>query len=247
MAREHDYERDFRNRGRDRYDREDRYEGEGRDDRDLGERLADEVRSWFGDEDAALRRRRDTSERAGMRPGYGHFRGRGVRDYDRLEGSRYPGYFRGTDPERDWDRYDHDEGTHATHYGGPGALGWAGGPWGASYPYRGPLIGGGRYGGRGEHSDWYEGRHFGRGPKEYQRSPERMREDAYEALTWHGGVDATHIVVKVEEDEITLEGMVNSRQEKRMAEDAVERVRGVRDVHNRLQIQRGQDQERAGG
>lgn len=227
-------------------ERDNRGYGPERDERDLGERLADEVRSWFGDEDAAVRRGGDATERGRGRPGFGHPRHDwGVRDYNRYEASRYPGHFRGTDPERDWDRYDYD--AHANSFW-PGGVGWAGGPWGAYYAYGGPLLGRerDRYGGAGEHSDWYQGQHVGRGPKDYQRSPERIREDAHEALTWHGGVDASDIVVKVEGDEITLEGTVDSRRGKRMAEDAVERVRGVRDVHNRLRIKPTQDQQKPG-
>lgn len=240
MAREHEYERYDSKRRRDRHERYDRG-GRDLDDRDLGDRLADEVRSWFGDEDAEFRRRRDLREREGVPQGYGQ----GVRDYDRLEGSRYPGRFRGTDPERDWDRQDSDEAPFATPYGA-GGVGWAGGPWGSYYAYGGPLFRGGRHGGWSEHRDWYRGRHAGRGPKGYQRSPERIRDDAHEALTWHGGVDASEIAVKVEGDEITLEGTVNSRHEKRMAEDAVESVRGVRDVHNRLRIEQVQGGEGSG-
>jgi hypothetical protein len=241
MAREYEREREGRDFRRRRYDR---YE---RDERDLADRVADEVRSWFGDEDAAHRRRRDVSERERGRAGYARpRRDWGAREYDRYEGGRFPGYFRGTDPERDWDRYEYGERPYVPAYGMGGA-GWAGGPWGGFYGYGGPLIPGGRYGGWGEHRDWYEGQHFGRGPREYQRSAERIREDAFEALTWHGDVDATDIAVKVEGDEITLEGTVSSRREKRMAEDAVERVRGVRDVHNRLRIQRPPEQEQPAG
>ena len=65
-------------------------------------------------------------------------------------------------------------------------------------------------------------------------------EDAHERLTRHGGVDASNISVSVEDGEITLEGTVDSRRAKRMAEDAVEDISGVRDVHNRLRVQQGQ-------
>jgi hypothetical protein len=83
---------------------------------------------------------------------------------------------------------------------------------------------------------WPEGPHRGRGPKGYQRSDERILEDASESLTRHGRVDASNIEVEVENGEVTLEGTVDNRAAKRMAEDAVEQVPGVRDVHNRLRI-----------
>jgi osmotically-inducible protein OsmY len=40
--------------------------------------------------------------------------------------------------------------------------------------------------------------------------------------------------VRVESGEVTLEGTVDDRWEKRLAEDVAEAVPGVRDVHNRL-------------
>ena len=101
---------------------------------------------------------------------------------------------------------------------------------------------GDRYGGMGSTSSWDNaqfgrGQHYGRGPKAYQRSDERIQEDVNERLTWHGDIDATHIEVTVSSGDVTLEGTVDSRRAKRMAEDAVEMVRGVKEVHNRLRIQ----------
>ena len=98
-------------------------------------------------------------------------------------------------------------------------------------------------------SDWNEqsarrrGPHYGRGPEGYKRSAERITEDANDALTWDHDVDASKIQVSVEGDEVTLEGTVDSRRAKRAAEDAVERVRGVRDVHNRLRVQSPEDMQ----
>lgn len=82
--------------------------------------------------------------------------------------------------------------------------------------------------------------HAGKGPKGYQRTHERLTEDVCERLTWNSELDASNIEVKVEDDEVTLEGTVDSRQAKRTAEDLAESVSGVRDVHNRLQIRRGE-------
>jgi len=48
--------------------------------------------------------------------------------------------------------------------------------------------------------------------------------------------DATHVAVRVSGREVTLEGSVEDRQTKRLAEDVAESVYGVVDVHNRLQI-----------
>lgn len=76
----------------------------------------------------------------------------------------------------------------------------------------------------------------GRGPKNWRRSDEHIRDTVNELLTDHDGVDATEIEVSVENGEITLNGMVGSRWEKRLAEDIALSVRGVHDVHNRLRV-----------
>jgi osmotically-inducible protein OsmY len=79
----------------------------------------------------------------------------------------------------------------------------------------------------------------GRGPKDYQRSDERIREDANDALTRDPEIDASDIQVSVSNGEITLKGEVEDRRAKRRAEDCVEQLAGVRDVHNELHARRG--------
>ncbi len=81
-----------------------------------------------------------------------------------------------------------------------------------------------------------EGPYSGVGPKDYQRSDERIFEDVCERLTRHGQIDAHDIRVDVKNGEVTLDGSVNDRQTKRMAEKIVDHVRGVKDVHNQLHI-----------
>lgn len=87
--------------------------------------------------------------------------------------------------------------------------------------------------GRGERS----GGHRGRGPQNYSRSDDRIREDACDALTedWH--VDASRVEVQVESGEVTLNGTVSSREQKRRAEDCLERLSGVRHVQNNLRVE----------
>lgn len=80
------------------------------------------------------------------------------------------------------------------------------------------------------------GPYSGRGPEGYRRSEIAIREDVCERLTRHGEIDASRISVRVENNEVILEGYVDSRAAKRMAEDTAESVSGVRDVHNRLRI-----------
>ena len=89
---------------------------------------------------------------------------------------------------------------------------------------------------------WMAGPHSGRGPQGYQRSDARIEEDVCEHLTHHGMLDATGIQVQVENGEVTLTGTVESRQAKRLAEDILDSISGVRDVHNQLRVQRDQGQ-----
>lgn len=80
------------------------------------------------------------------------------------------------------------------------------------------------------------GEHRGKGPKGYQRSDERIREDVCDRLYQDGRVDASEIDVKVEGNEVVLSGSVRSREEKRRAEDLVENIMGVRHVENRIRV-----------
>jgi osmotically-inducible protein OsmY len=82
------------------------------------------------------------------------------------------------------------------------------------------------------------GRGFaGRGPKGYQRSDERLREEVSDRLMADDEIDASEIEVQVQDGEVTLTGTVDDRLAKRRAEDCAERVMGVRDVMNQLRVQ----------
>jgi osmotically-inducible protein OsmY len=78
--------------------------------------------------------------------------------------------------------------------------------------------------------------HRGRGPKNYARSDERIREDVSDRLTDDPLVDASEIEVSVQGQEVTLSGTVSSRNEKRLAEECVESVSGVKNVQNNLRV-----------
>lgn len=139
--------------------------------------------------------------------------------------------------------------------GESGRGGYGGGP----YRGYGSRYGGNEYGGEagGERSSereqglsaWgragysssqtgaaFSGSHRGRGPKGYQRSDERIREDVCECLTDDPMVDATNMEVHVKSGEVTLTGTVNSRLEKRRAVEIIEDLSGVKDVHNNLRV-----------
>jgi osmotically-inducible protein OsmY len=75
----------------------------------------------------------------------------------------------------------------------------------------------------------------GRGPKGYQRSDDRIREDICERLTANDDVDASDVTVAVRDGEVTLEGSVVDRRMRRDAEACADEVIGVREIHNRLQ------------
>jgi hypothetical protein len=81
-----------------------------------------------------------------------------------------------------------------------------------------------------------------RGPKNYKRSDERIREDVCERLADHEDIDATEIEVRVEGGEVYLSGSVDTRREKHLAEDVAATVMGVTDVTNGLRVARGPSQ-----
>ncbi|HEU0173498.1 MAG TPA: BON domain-containing protein [Blastocatellia bacterium] len=80
------------------------------------------------------------------------------------------------------------------------------------------------------------GMYVGRGPRGYQRSDERIREDINDRLTDDAYVDASDIEVIVNNCMVTLMGRVSSREEKRRTEDIAESVSGVADVSNQLRV-----------
>jgi osmotically-inducible protein OsmY len=101
---------------------------------------------------------------------------------------------------------------------------------------------GGRVGGRGrEELRGTPGvSHVGRGPKNYRRPDERIEEEINERLERDPEIDATDIEVTVKDGEVTLSGTVESRRVKRLAEDLVDDVYGVKDVQNRLRMSASQ-------
>jgi osmotically-inducible protein OsmY len=78
--------------------------------------------------------------------------------------------------------------------------------------------------------------HRGRGPKNYSRSDERIREDVSDRLTDDPLVDASEIEVSVSNQEVTLSGTVHTRQQRRLAEDCAESISGVKHVQNNLRV-----------
>jgi osmotically-inducible protein OsmY len=82
--------------------------------------------------------------------------------------------------------------------------------------------------------------HRGRGPRNYTRSGDRIREDVSDRLTDDWRVDASEIEVTVSGTEVTLTGTVTSRDQRRRAEDVAESVSGVTHVQNNLRVKNQQ-------
>ena len=114
---------------------------------------------------------------------------------------------------------------------------WSGTDDGASQGYGASQ---GSYGsGRNEH--WGDlgprSRGFmGKGPKGYKRSDEKIHDEVCDLLTSHYDIDASEIEVEVKEGIVTLNGTVESRRTKRLAEDVVADMNGVKDVRNQIRV-----------
>jgi hypothetical protein len=151
------------------------------------------------------------------------------------------------DPRRpDWQRTRYEWGRERTGNEGPwgtGSQGFGTGYRSAEFSSSGGYTGFGLsgsesyYGGAGAYGQQQQrGRFTGKGPKGYQRSDDRIREDVCERLTHHSDIDASEIEVKVTNAEVTLSGTVDERSAKRMAEEIVESISGVKDVHNQVRV-----------
>jgi hypothetical protein len=128
--------------------------------------------------------------------------------------------------------------TRSQRGGSQQADGWTGEPDEMRWGRQQGLYGSSEYGGyiSSQRSQKSYQSHVGKGPKGWQRSDERIREDVCESLARHPEVDASDIDVKVQNCEVTLTGNVTEREAKRIAEDVVERVFGVKDVQNQIKV-----------
>ncbi len=73
-------------------------------------------------------------------------------------------------------------------------------------------------------------------PGGYTPPDERIQDDINDRLTWHSQIDATDVHAQVHKGVVTLTGSVNTREEKRIAEDVADSVNGVWDVNNEVSI-----------
>jgi hypothetical protein len=151
----------------------------------------------------------------------------------------YGSYGRGYDEDRwRWGGQNYSGGMHNRDYGSYGR-GYDEDRWRSGQGYSGSSYSAPTSWTYTEY--WYiPGPHTGRGPKGYQRSDERIKEDVCERLMQHGQIDASDMEIDVQNGEVTLRGTVDQRQAKRMAEDAAESVSGVREVRNELRVRQEQ-------
>ena len=81
-----------------------------------------------------------------------------------------------------------------------------------------------------------DGLHFGKGPKGYRRTDERIQDDVNEALTRNSHLDASDIEVKVKGAIVTLSGTVANREMKVLAENCIELISGINDIRNEIHL-----------
>ncbi len=93
---------------------------------------------------------------------------------------------------------------------------------------------------RGAQADWRaEPEHrYPPGPKGYQRSDERLREDISERLMEARYIDSSDVTVEVSGAKVVLDGTVPERRMKHAIEDLVDACPGVQDIDNRIRLRR---------
>lgn len=157
-------------------------------------------------------------------------------------GSRYGSQESGYG-SRDW--------REASRYGGQES-GYASQPWrgsryesqsGSGAPYGGSQGSSQRFpaarGQEAQGSQYGMQRSRSRGPRNWQRSDERIREDVCERLASLDDVDVSDVSVSVQQGKVTLTGTVDDRADKHRIEDVADDCVGVREVDNQIRVQRG--------
>lgn len=142
-------------------------------------------------------------------------------------------------PGSDYSRYDpyqedaaggERKGYHALE--GAGRQGW---DWDQNRGYA--YVHGNRRGKEPGHDGKGVRDHRGKGPRNYQRTDERILEDIIDCITAQG-IDASDVEVRITKGEVTLSGSVAERRDRRTLEDLVERVAGVSHLENCIRVKR---------
>jgi hypothetical protein len=124
--------------------------------------------------------------------------------------------------------YDRNRGWNEPY--GEGQQYDPGGGYGSQESRYGTSQYGGQFG-RGQ------GQHRGKGPKNYQRSDERIKEMICERLREDPEIDASEVIVNVQGGKVTFDGTVDSRHVKMEIEGIADQF-GVQEVQNNLRVQR---------
>jgi BON domain len=198
--------------------------------------------------------RRPWRDPTGRGYGGGGFRARMDEDYrEGHYGSGDFGFERGSRGEPSFGR-GYDEGSQPRFFGsgyyGEGGAHYTGGydprrqgsgirpnDWSGDEDYGYGYRGSSGY--RGESRREQPGllrRLFKRGPKGYQRSDERLKEDISERLMQSHDVDSSEVTIAVMAGKVTLEGTVPDRYMKHYIEDLVDACPGVQDIENRIRV-----------
>lgn len=99
----------------------------------------------------------------------------------------------------------------------------------------------------GQNLDRKKPRHHdftGLGPRGYKRSDERIEEEVCELLARDHFIDASDILVSVENGIVRLSGSVRQREDRVEAEMLAESVIGVEDIQNDIYVRRELPEER---
>ncbi|HEY2384831.1 MAG TPA: BON domain-containing protein [Terriglobia bacterium] len=118
----------------------------------------------------------------------------------------------------------------------------------AGTPYQGGVFSSAMYGGGAEFysvTGMYEnpllekkhpGPHKGKGPKGYKRADDRIHDEICKHLSRHSLIDASLMDIQVENGVVTMTGEVTDRRMKYLAEDVVDDVTGVKEIHNKVRV-----------
>ncbi|WP_291515471.1 BON domain-containing protein [Bdellovibrio sp. ArHS] len=88
-----------------------------------------------------------------------------------------------------------------------------------------------------------QGQYYGKGPRGFTRTDERIKEEVCEGLTRHGLIDAQDIEVDVDNGIVTLAGTVPERKMKHLAEDCAESCLGVKDIVNNIRVKKEAEED----
>lgn len=78
----------------------------------------------------------------------------------------------------------------------------------------------------------------GVGPKGYKRTDERIEEEVCDVLARDQYINASELIVSVDNGVVTLSGTVNDREDRFASEMLVETILGVTDINNNIKVKK---------